>query len=55
MATTISGSYTRPAKRAIRPLTAAQELMFFGVTFGVATVLHLAVALDLSGLIGAVH
>jgi len=42
---------SRPAKRASRPLTAAQELMFFGVTFGVATVLHLAVLLDLSRLV----
>jgi len=30
-------------------------MMFFGVTFGVATVLHLAVLLDLPGLFGAVH
>jgi hypothetical protein len=51
----MAATLSRPVKRATRPLTAAQELMFFGVTFGVATVLHLAVLLDLSGLIGTVH
>jgi len=58
MATTISVDERsrflfRRTNRTSRPLTAAQEAMFFGVTFGVAVLLHLAVLLNFSTIVGS--
>jgi hypothetical protein len=41
-------SGAQPARKRRRPLTAAQEALFFGVTFTVAVVLQLAVILKVA-------
>lgn len=42
------GNAAAPARKRRRPLTAAQEALFFGVTFTVAVVLQLAVILKVA-------
>jgi hypothetical protein len=42
---------SQPARKRTRPLTSAQEALFFGITFAVAVVFQLAVILKVANVI----